>query len=192
MFLILSLSLLLVVLIVIDFYRKGLRQKQLNKLEAINSQLINLSIETGNIDSDATEIIEHKNEYEYLKQGFALFYFESFQEIDLKDLNLFFKGYGIKFVEGIFQKVSYKDVIYSILPDNESQTFEGVNKVKSIIIVMNYRKVASEGYDIKVCYESMIDMLDSLVKAFSGVLMSENKVRLTNRDRQKYLEAVVS
>ncbi|APC96704.1 hypothetical protein [Francisella frigiditurris] len=192
MFLILSLSLLLVVLIVIDFYRKGLRQKQLNKLEAINSQLINLSIETGNIDSDTAEIVEHKNEYEYLKQGFSLFYFESFQEMDLKDLNSFFKGYGIKFAEGIFQKVSYKDVIYSILPDNESQTFEGITKVKSIIVVMNYRKVASEGYDVKVCYESMIDMLDSLVKAFSGVLMSENKVRLTNRDKQKYLEAVVS
>ncbi|MFC4893165.1 hypothetical protein ACFPDQ_08905 [Pseudofrancisella aestuarii] len=192
MFLILSLSLLLVVLIVIDFYRKGLRQKQLNKLEAINSQLINLSIETGNVDSDVAEIVEHKNEYEYLKQGFSLFYFESFQEMDLKDFNSFFKGYGIKLVEGIFQKVSYKDVIYSVLPDNESQTFEGITKVKSIIIVMNYRKVASEGYDVKVCYESMVDMLDSFVKTFPGVLMSENKIRLTNRDRQKYLESVVS
>ncbi|MDE5033692.1 hypothetical protein NAI60_09430, partial [Francisella tularensis subsp. holarctica] len=67
-----------------------------------------------------------------------------------------------------------KDVIFSILPDNQEQEFSSATdwSVTGIIAVMNYRKLASMDYDDKTCYELMLDILEALAKAFHGTLMN--------------------
>lgn len=104
------------------------------------------------------------------------------------------KYYGIKFTdENVFQKINYKDVIFSILPDSEEQEFSAANEgeIRGIIAVMNYRKLADIGYDVKTCYELMLDILEALAKSFNGTLMNEHKVRLTKKDKQNYLAAIL-
>ncbi|MDE5024739.1 hypothetical protein NAI69_09315, partial [Francisella tularensis subsp. holarctica] len=77
-----------------------------------------------------------------------------------------------------FQKVNCKEVIFSILPDNQEHEFSSATdgSVTGSIAVMNYRKLASMDYDGKTCYELMLDIREALANAFLGTLMNEHKV----------------
>ena len=79
------------------------------------------------------------------------------------------------------------------MPDNDSQEFQGSREgsVDGVIAVMNYKKLSSMDYDVKTCYELMVDVLEALNKSFYGTLMNEHKVRLTKKDKQNYLEAIL-
>jgi len=56
---------------------------------------------------------------------------------------------------------------------------------------MNYKKLISMEYDVKTCYELMMDVLEALSRSFHGTLMNEHKIRLTIKDKQSYLEAIL-
>ncbi|AVC43755.1 hypothetical protein B4919_02645 [Francisella tularensis subsp. novicida] len=195
MTLILALVLVLVVLIIIDLYRKSLRLKQveiLRNIEQNNAQ--ELITQAKSFPEYAANIENVQQEYPLLRDGFLLLYFEAIEPIQVKDLATFLKYYGIKYTDDkAFQKVNYKDVIFSILPDNQEQEFSSATdgSVIGIIAVMNYRKLASMDYDVKTCYELMLDILEALAKAFHGTLMNEHKVRLTKKDKQNYLAAIL-
>lgn len=193
MSLILILILVLVVLIVIDLYRKSIREKQkiaLKEIEGNSSeQLVNQP------KNSLSTVQEFQDEYPLLKEGYILFYFEGIEAISVKNLNKFLNYYGVKYNDQkVFQKLNYKDVIFSILPNNESQVFESPKEgeVSGIVAVMNFKKLISLEYDVKTCYEVMVDMLESLNKSFHGTLMNEHKIRITKRDKQNYLEAITA
>ncbi|AEI35725.1 MULTISPECIES: cell division protein ZipA C-terminal FtsZ-binding domain-containing protein [Francisella] len=194
MTLILALVLILVVLIIIDLFRKSLRVRQkdiLANIEHANSQEL---ISQAKSSPSNARVEDVQREYPLLRDGFLLIYFEGTQSIQVKDLATFLKYYGIKFTEEkVFQKINYKDVIFSVLPDNEGQEFLASNEgeVNGIVAVMNYRKLANIGYDVKTCYELMLDILEALGKSFNGTLMNEHKVRLTKKDKQSYLAAIL-
>lgn len=194
MILILALVLILVVLIIIDLFRKSLRVRQkdiLANIEYANSQEL---VSQAKNPSSKAYVEDVQREYPLLRDGFLLIYFEGVQSIQVKDLATFLKYYGIKFTdENVFQKINYKDVIFSILPDSEEQEFSAANEgeIRGIIAVMNYRKLADIGYDVKTCYELMLDILEALAKSFNGTLMNEHKVRLTKKDKQNYLAAIL-
>ena len=57
---------------------------------------------------------------------------------------------------------------------------------------MNFKKLASLEYDVKTCYEVMMDILEAINKNFHGTLMNEHKIRITKRDKQNYLEAIIA
>jgi len=194
MSLILILILILVVLVVIDLFRKSIRMKQkvaLNEMESSSSdQLVSQAKSSG-----TTHIQEFQNEYPLLKDGYLLFYFEGIEPLDIKNIAMFLKYYGVKYTDDkVFQKRNYNDVIFSVLPDNESQVFESSKEgeVTGLIAVMNFKKLASLEYDVKTCYEVMMDVLEALNKSFHGTLMNEHKIRITKRDKQNYLEAIIS
>lgn len=46
-------------------------------------------------------------------------------------------------------------------------------------------------YDVKTCYELMVDVLEALAKSFYGTLMNEHKIRLTKKDKQNYLAVIL-
>lgn len=46
-------------------------------------------------------------------------------------------------------------------------------------------------YDVKTCYELMMDVLEAMNKSFHGTIMNENRIRLTKRDKQNYLDAIL-
>lgn len=193
MSLILILVLILVVLIVIDLLRKSIRVKQKEALKEIESgfseDLVN------QVKNNLVHVQEFQDEYPLLRDGYLLFYFEGIEPIDIKGLSMFLKYYGIKYTnDKVFQKINYKDVIFSVLPDNGSQVFESSKKgdVTGIVVVMNFKKLAALEYDVKTCYELMMDILEALNKNFHGTLMNEHRIRITKRDKQKYLEAIIS
>lgn len=194
MTLILTLVLLLVVLIIVDLYRKSLRIKQKDTLKNIEQGSEEELVNQAKNSSKYAHIEDVQQEYPLLRDGFLLFYFEGIGKIQVKGLATFLKYYGVRFTdENVFQKLNYKDVIFSILPDNQSQEFSSSKDgaVDGIIAVMNYRKLAGMGYDVKTCYELMMDILEALDKSFHGTLMNEHKIRLTKKDKQNYLEAVI-
>ena len=194
MTLILALVLILVVLIIIDLYRKSLRLKQRDILEDTQQKDSEQLLEQVKSSSGHAYIEDVQREYPLLREGFLLFYFEGIEKIDVKDLATFLKYYGVKYTdEKVFQKLNYNDVIFSILPDNEEQVFADAKEgqVEGIIAVMNYRKLAGMEYDVKTCYELMMDILEAMGKSFHGTLMNEHKIRLTNKDKQNYLEAIL-
>jgi hypothetical protein len=192
MFLIIVLVVLIVPLLFIDFYRKGLRQKEklfLSNMESDDSDELvykEKPINTFNEESDS--------KYESLKDGYILMYFESESNISIKDLNTFFSKRGVRMVRGIYQKTIDRNVIFSVLADNDEQLFDSpvVGSEKKLIIVMNYKKVSSLGYNVKDYYEDMMDSIDSLNKNFNGIILNENGIRLTKKDRQKYLSVIMS
>lgn len=64
--------------------------------------------------------------------------------IDVNNLSMFLKYYGIKYTdEQVFQKVNYDDVIFTVLPDNEAQVFESQKEgsIKSLVVVMNFKNL---------------------------------------------------
>ncbi|API86299.1 cell division protein ZipA C-terminal FtsZ-binding domain-containing protein [Francisella uliginis] len=194
MTLILVLVLILVVLIIIDLYRKSLRIKQKEILEGTQQKDSEQLLEQAKNSSGYAYVEDVQREYPLLREGFLLFYFEGIEKIDVKDLATFLKYYGVKYTdEKVFQKLNYNDVIFSILPDNEEQVFADAKEgqVEGIIAVMNYRKLAGMEYDVKTCYELMMDILEAMGKSFHGTLMNEHKIRLTNKDKQNYLEAIL-
>lgn len=194
MTIILALVLILVVLIIIDLYRKSLRIKQKEVLKEIEQKGSEELINQVKASTGDAHIEDVQREYPLLRDGFLLFYFEAIEPIEVKNLATFLKYYGIKYTdENIFQKVNYSDVIFSILPDNDSQEFQGSREgsVDGVIAVMNYKKLSSMDYDVKTCYELMVDVLEALNKSFYGTLMNEHKVRLTKKDKQNYLEAIL-
>ncbi|GAB4222122.1 MAG: cell division protein ZipA C-terminal FtsZ-binding domain-containing protein [Francisella sp.] len=192
--LILILVLILVLLITIDIYRKSLRIKQKEFLKKIEDNAQEVLVQTKK--SEYSPNIENvQRDYPLLKDGFLLIYFEASKPIQVKDLSKFLRYYGIKYTdEKAFQKINSKDVIFSILPDNQEQEFvnDTDGSINRIIAVMNYKKLASIGYDVKVCYELMLDLLYSLVESFDGILMNEHQIRLTKKDKQNYLSAILS
>jgi hypothetical protein len=189
---ILILILVLVVLIVIDLFRKSTRMKQkeaLKEIEENSSEHL-----TNQAKNSHAHIQEFQDEYPLLRKGYLLFYFEGIEPVDIKSLGMFFKYYGIKYTDDkVFQKINYNDVIFSVLPDNESQVFESSKEggVSGIVAVMNFKKLANLEYDVKTCYEIMMDILEALNKNFHGTLMNEHKIRITKRDKQNYLEAII-
>ncbi|MGQ4003030.1 cell division protein ZipA C-terminal FtsZ-binding domain-containing protein [Francisellaceae bacterium CB300] len=190
---ILILTLILVVLIVIDLFRKSIRVKQKEALKEIENKSSELL--TNQVKHDPAHIKEFEDEYPLLRDGYLLFYFEGIEAIDIKSLGMFLKYYGVKYTDDkVFQKINYNDVIFSVLPDNESQVFESSKdgKVSGIVVVMNFKKLASLEYDVKTCYEVMMDILEALNKNFHGTLMNEHKIRITKRDKQNYLEAIIA
>ncbi|AIT09959.1 membrane protein [Candidatus Francisella endociliophora] len=194
MTLILALVLVLVVLIIIDLYRKSLRLKQKEVLREIEQKGSEELLGQVRNSSEYAHIEDVQREYPLLRDGFLLFYFEAIEAIEVKDLATFLKYYGVKYTdEKIFQKINYKDVIFTVLADNESQEFisskEG--KVDGLIAVMNYKKLTTMEYDVKTCYELMMDVLEALSKSFHGTLMNEHRIRLTKKDKQNYLEAIL-
>lgn len=194
MTLILILVLVLVVLVIIDLYRKSLRLKQKDILEGSQQRDGEQLLEQAKSSSENAYIESVQSEYPLLRDGFLLFYFEGIEKIQVKDLAIFLKYYGVKYTdEKVFQKLNYDDVIFSILPDNQDQIFVDSKEgyVQGIIAVMNYRKLASMEYDVKTCYELMMDILEAMGKSFHGTLMNEHKIRLTNKDKQNYLEAIL-
>lgn len=194
MTLILVLVLILVVLIIIDLYRKSLRIKQKEILEGTQQKDSEQLLEQAKNSSGYAYVENVQREYPLLREGFLLFYFEGIEKIDVKDLATFLKYYGVKYTdEKVFQKLNYNDVIFSVLPDNEEQVFADAKEgqVEGIIAVMNYRKLAGMEYDIKTCYELMMDILEAMGKSFHGTLMNEHKIRLINKDKQNYLEAIL-
>ena len=192
MSLILILILVLVVLIVIDLFRKSIRMKQkevLKEIEEKSSEQL-----TNQVKNNSINIQEFQDEYPLLRDGYLLFYFEGIESINVKKLNIFLKYYGIKYTDDmVFQKINYNDVIFSVLPDNDSQVFESSKEgnVSGVIVVMNFKKLANLDYDVKTCYEVMMDILEALSKSFHGTLMNEHKIRITKRDKQNYLEAII-
>ncbi len=190
---ILILILALVVLIVIDIARKSIRVRQKEALkkmkEGLSEQL------TTPVKSTTSHIQEFQDEYPLLRDGYLLFYFEGVEPIDIKDLGMFLRYYGIKYTdEKVFQKINYDDVIFSVLVDNANHVFESSKEgvVSGIVAVMNFKKLSTLEYDVKTCYELMIDILEALSKNFHGTLMNEHKIRITKRDKQNYLEAIIS
>ncbi len=192
MSIILILILILVVLVVIDIIRKSLRNKQkdiLTTSENKNSE--QLVAQTNNNTGPAQDIAKS---YPLLKDGYLVLYFEFVENMSIKDLSMYLKYYGIRYTDAnVFQKINYDDVIFSILPDNETRTFAGRNEgsVKKIVAVMNFKKLSSQEYDTKTCYELIMDVLDGLSKQSSGTLMNEHGIRLTNKDKQNYLESII-
>ncbi|QIW09595.1 cell division protein ZipA C-terminal FtsZ-binding domain-containing protein [Francisella sp. LA112445] len=194
MTLMLVLVLILVILIIIDLYRKSLRIKQKDILESIQQRDREQLLEQVKSSSEYAYVENVQREYPLLRDGFLLFYFEGIEKIQVKDLATFLKYYGVKYTdEKVFQKLNYNDVIFTVLPDNEDQVFVDAKegKVDGIIAVMNYRKLASMEYDVKTCYELMMDILEAMSKSFHGTLMNEHRIRLTNKDKQNYLEAIL-
>ena len=190
---ILILILVFVILIVIDLYRKSIRIKQKDVLKVIEEKSSEHLINKAK--NDSIHIQEFQDEYPLLRDGYLLFYFGGIEPIDVQNLNMFLKFYDIKYRDdNVFQKTNCDDVIFSILPDNERQVFESSKEgeVCGIIVVMNFKKLASIKYDVKTCYEVMMDMLEALNKNFHGTLMNENKIRKTKRDKQNYLEAIIA
>ena len=190
---ILILILVLVVLIVIDLIRKSIRMKQKEALKEIEGSSSEELI--SQVKSNPTHIQEFQDEYPLLRDGYLLFYFEGIEPLDIKNLAMFLKYYGVKYTDDkVFQKINYNDVIFSVLPDNESQVFESSKEgmVSGIVAVMNFKKLANSEYDVKTCYEVMMDILEALNKSFHGTLMNEHKIRITKRDKQKYLEAILA
>lgn len=192
MFLIIILVVLIVPLLFIDFYRKGLRQKEilfLSKMEVDdNDELVYKEKSINRFDEESDV------EYESLKDGYILMYFESENDISIKELNAFFSKRAVRMVRGVYQRTIDRNVIFSILADNDEQLFDSpvVGSEKKLIIVMNYKKVSSLGYNVKDYYEEMMSGIDSLNKIFNGVILNENGIRLTKKDRQKYLSVIVS
>ena len=190
---ILILTLILVVLIVIDLFRKSIRVKQketLKEIEGNSSEQL-----TNQAKNNPAHIQEFQDEYPLLRDGYLLFYFEGIEPIDIKSLGMFLKYYGVKYTDDdVFQKINYTNVIFSVLPDNESQVFESSKngEVSGVIAVMNFKKLANLEYDVKTCYEVMMDILEALSKNFHGTLMNEHKIRITKRDKQNYLEAIIA
>ena len=194
MTLILVLVLILVVLIIIDLYRKSLRLKQKEILEGTQQKDSEQLLEQAKNSSGYAYVEDVQREYPLLREGFLLFYFEGIEKIDVKDLATLLKYYGVKYTdEKVFQKLNYNDVIFSVLPDNEEQVFADAKEgqVDGIIAVMNYRKLAGMEYDVKTCFELMMDILEAMGKSFHGTLMNEHRIRLTNKDKQNYLEAIL-
>lgn len=195
MTIILALVLVLVILIIIDLYRKSLRLKQLEILRNIEqSNTQELITQAKSYSEHAANVENVQHEYPLLRDGFLLLYFEAIEPIQIKDLTEFLKYYGVKYIDDkVFQKVNYKDVIFSILPDNQEQEFFSAKdgSITGIIAVMNCRKLASIDYDVKTCYKLMLDVLEDLAKSFHGTLMNEHKVRLTKKDKQNYLAAIL-
>ena len=195
MTIILALVLVLVILIIIDLYRKSLRLKQLEILRNIeqnNTQ--ELITQAKSYSEHAANVENVQHEYPLLRDGFLLLYFEAIKPIQIKDLTEFLKYYGVKYTDDkVFQKVNYKDVIFSILPDNQEREFFSAKdgSITGIIAVMNFRKLASIDYDVKTCYKLMLDVLEDLAKSFHGTLMNEHKVRFTKKDKQNYLAAIL-
>ena len=193
MSLILILILVLVVLIIIDLFRKSIRMKQKEVLKEIEGNSSEILINQAK--NDPANIQEFQEEYPLLRDGYLLFYFEGIEPINVKSLSMFLKYYDIKYTDDkVFQKISYDDVIFSVLPDNESQVFESSKEgeVSRIVVVMNFKKLARLEYGVKTCYEAMMDILEALNKNFHGTLMNEHKVRVTKRDTQNYLEAIIA
>ena len=193
MSLILILILILVVLIVIDLFRKSIRMKQkeaLKEIECSSSEDL-----VSQAKNNHVHVQEFHDEYPLLRDGYLLFYFEGIEPLELKSLSMFLKYYGVKYTDDkVFQKINYNDVVFSVLPDNESQVFESSKEgeVSGIIAVMNFKKLVALEYDVKTCYEVMMDILEALNKSFHGTLMNEHKIRITKRDKQNYLEAIVA
>jgi c-di-AMP phosphodiesterase-like protein len=188
----LILILVLVVLVVIDLCRKNIRIKQKNALETIEKKSSEQL--TNQVKNNPGHIHEFEDEYPLLRSGYLLFYFEGIEALDVKNLEIFLKYYGIKYTDdNVFQKINYSDVIFSILPDNDKQIFEfsNVGQVSGIVAVMNFKKLVSMEYDVKACYELMMDILETLSKSFHGTLMNEHKIRITKKDKQNYLEAII-
>ena len=192
MSLILVLVLVLVVLIIIDLFRKSLRMKQKEALKNIEDK--SKEELTSELKENSETNLQLQYEYPLLKDGYLLVYFEGIEPIDVKNLNMFLKYYGIKFTdEKIFQKVNYDDVIFSILPDDDKQQFESQDQgeVGTVIAVMNFKKLAALEYDVKTCYDLLMDVLEALNNSFQGTLMNENRIRLTKKDKQNYLDMVI-
>ena len=193
MFLIIILVVLTVFLVFIDFYRKGVRQKEKLFLSRIESDNHNVSLvykeKSFDLKAEDNDLV-----YESLKEGYILMYFEAENNITIKDLNNFFSKRSIRMVRGVYQKVIDRNVIFSVLADNEQQLFESplIGAEKKLIVVMNYKKIISLGYDIKECCEDMMDTIDIFNKCYNGILLNENGIRLTKKDRQKYLSVIMS
>lgn len=192
MSLILALVLIVVILIVIDIFRKSIRSKQKFILAGIEEKSNEALVALAN--NDLSLVQDVFNEYPLLKDGYLVLYYETASTINIKDLSSLLKRYNIKFTdENVFQKINYNDVIFSILADNEKQAFESQNEgsVSKIVAVMNFKKLATFDYDIKACYESIMDVLDDVSKSYGGTIMNENRIRLTNKDKQNYLESII-
>ncbi|AXA34411.1 cell division protein ZipA C-terminal FtsZ-binding domain-containing protein [Francisella adeliensis] len=189
---ILILVIILVVLVIIDLCRKAIRIKQKEALKRSENESTEKLIKQTK--SSLSNIEEVKDEYPLLKDGYLLFYFEGIDMIDVNNLSMFLKYYGIKYTdEQVFQKVNYDDVIFTVLPDNKAQVFESQKEgsIKSLVVVMNFKKLADMQYDVKTCYELMMDVLEAMNKSFHGTIMNENRIRLTKRDKQNYLDAIL-
>ena len=207
--LIFALVIILISLLFIDIIRKAKRQKQKEFLEEIEkkhksfdfteskfSETSKEEISFEEKESDITKknIVEDvtSKQYPNLEEGFALFYFETNSKYSIKELNAFLNEYNLRRSNGIFQFLNYRDVIYTIIPDNEEQSFDNLNNEINLplIIVMNFKKVKSLGYNPKECYENMLIMLENMTEKFNGTIMNENNLRLTKIDKEKYLEKI--
>ena len=207
--LIFALIIVLISLLFIDIIRKAKRQKQKKILEEIekkhksfdftgskSSETSKEEISFEEKESDITKknIVEDvtPKQYPNLEEGFALFYFETNSKYSIKELNSFLSEYNLRRSNGVFQLLNYRDVIYTVIPDNEEQSFDNLNNEFNLplIIVMNFKKVKSLGYNSKECYENMLDMLDNMSDKFNGIIMNENNLRLTKIDKEKYLEKI--
>ena len=194
MTLVLTIFLILIFLILIDLYRRNIRIRQKKVIDDIqkkeSEKLLNQVIDV----TDLSNVDNCQHEYPILREGFLLFYFETKKTISVKDLSRFLKLYGARYTdERVFQKFNNRDVIFSILPDSDAKIFNkhDEGRVKGIIAVMNYKKLSYMNYDIKNCYEMMMDILEDMSNNFGGTLMNEHKIRLTNKDKKKYLEAII-
>ena len=106
MTIILALVLILVVLIIIDLYRKSLRIKQKEVLKEIEQKGSEELINQVKASTGDAHIEDVQREYPLLRDGFLLFYFEAIEPIEVKNLATFLKYYGIKYTdENIFQKL---------------------------------------------------------------------------------------
>jgi hypothetical protein len=175
-----------------DIIRKGIRNKQKEILTASENK--NSEQLVAQINDSTAPAQDIANAYPLLKDGYLVLYFESTETMSIKDLSMYLKYYGIRYTDdNVFQKINHGDVIFSILPDNETRTFQGRNEgsVKKIVTVMNFKKLSSQDYDTKICYELIMDVLEGLSKQSSGILMNEHGLRLTNKDKQNYLESII-
>ena len=196
MLLIILLVILLVVLLSIDFYRKAIRQKEKQFLKDVE----NKNREEFILDkSDLEFTVEDDNkkpsqQASLLDDGFIVMYYEPSSPIKMKDLNSFMFNNSIKMLSGVYQRQINRNVIFSILADNEKQLFESAvsGEESKFILVMNFRKVISQDFNVKSSYEDMMDLSEQLQKNFGGVLLNENGLRVTKKDKQKYLTAILN
>ncbi len=194
MLLIILLVIALVVLLSIDYYRKAVRQKEKQFLKDMeNKNREEFVLDKSDLELVVEDDKKPSQQDSLLNDGFIVMYYEASSPIKMKDLNNFMFNNSIKMLSGVYQRQINRNVIFSILADNEKQLFESAvsGEESKFILVMNFRKVISQDFNIKSSYEDMMDLSDKLQKNFGGVLLNENGLRVTKKDKQKYLTAIL-
>lgn len=128
-----------------------------------------------------------------LAQGYAILYLNmprgnGFLGQDVKAL---FKKYRLEFsAEGSAQFLTEdRDVLYSIVPDNEMRQFQHQNfestHYNGLIYVFNIHKIA-KCYDVAVCFNYFIKVLYEMNTRLGGVILNEHRQRFTKSDELGY------